>query len=109
MKSDLFDADSESEDKRRATSPPKKKKKKKKSSKEVTRDPSPDSYRRERRKKKKEKKRWKQEKVLPAPESDGTESEPEKPLTPSMSPHRSQKRPVESEEEEGSPVSPKKK
>ncbi|KAJ8282202.1 hypothetical protein COCON_G00047210 [Conger conger] len=107
MKSDLFDADSESEDERRATSPPKKKKKKK-SSKEVTRDPSPDSYRRERRKKKKEKKRWKQDKVLPAPESDGTESEQEKPPTPSLSPSRSQKRLIESEEEEESPVSPKK-
>ncbi|KAJ8407111.1 hypothetical protein AAFF_G00287870 [Aldrovandia affinis] len=60
MKSDLFDADSESEDERPddASPPKKKKKKKKKSSKEGARDPSPDPHWRERRK---DKKRWKQE------------------------------------------------
>ncbi|XP_035265541.1 M-phase phosphoprotein 8-like isoform X1 [Anguilla anguilla] len=108
MKSDLFDADSESENEKPAASPPKKKKKKKKSSKEVIRDPSPDPSRREKKKKKDKKKRWKQEKVLPAPESDGSESEEEKPQSLTPTPPHSQKRPIESEEEEESPVTPKK-
>ncbi|KAJ8246737.1 hypothetical protein GJAV_G00254820 [Gymnothorax javanicus] len=103
MKSELFEADSESDEERRASSPPKKKKKKKKKSskEEVVRDPSPDSYRRERKKKKKEKKRWRQEKVLPAPESDVTDDSADE--MPPSTPPRSLKRPAESEEEEGEP------
>ncbi|XP_036401907.1 M-phase phosphoprotein 8-like isoform X2 [Megalops cyprinoides] len=110
MKSDLFDADSESEDEKRDASPPKKKKKKKKS-KEAIVDLSPEAHRKE---KKKEKKKWKQERALPAPESDGTVSEEEEsapaapapPLPPA--PPRSQKRAIESEDKEEAPVTPKK-
>ncbi|KAI1885423.1 hypothetical protein AGOR_G00220000 [Albula goreensis] len=102
MKSDLFDADSESEGERKGVSPPKKKKKKKKSSKESVREPSPDSYRGERKKEKK--KRWRQERVLPAPETDGSESEEAPPPTPP----RSQKRAADSRDEDEVPITPKK-
>ncbi|KAG9330403.1 hypothetical protein JZ751_025524 [Albula glossodonta] len=102
MKSDLFDADSESEGERKGVSPPKKKKKKKKSSKESIREPSPDSYRGERKKEKK--KRWRQERVLPAPETDGSESEEAPPPTPP----RSQKRAADSRDEDEVPITPKK-
>ncbi|KAG7463616.1 hypothetical protein MATL_G00178470 [Megalops atlanticus] len=107
MKSDLFDADSESEDEKREASPPKKKKKKKKS-KEVIKDLSPELHRKE---KKKEKKKWKQERALPAPESDGTVSEEEESAptaAPPPAPPRCQKRAIESEDQEEAPVTPKK-
>ncbi|XP_048833741.1 M-phase phosphoprotein 8 isoform X3 [Brienomyrus brachyistius] len=99
MKSDLFDADSESEGGRskRDESPPKKKKKKKKSKAEAE-----DVTTEKKKKRRKEKERWK---PLPGPESDGNESEvvdnePVIPSAPLKKTVQTKKRPLVSDEDD---------
>ncbi|XP_072556952.1 M-phase phosphoprotein 8-like isoform X2 [Paramormyrops kingsleyae] len=99
MKSDLFDADSESEGGRskRDESPPKKKKKKKKSKAEAE-----DVTIEKKKKRRKEKERWK---PLPGPESDGNESEvvenePVLPSAPLKRTVQTKKRPLVSDEDD---------
>ncbi|XP_061081620.1 M-phase phosphoprotein 8 isoform X2 [Conger conger] len=71
MKSDLFNADSESDSDKPEVSSPRKKKKK-----NLVEDLSPEMDTKK-KKQKKEKKKWKQEKVLPGPESDRSETDDE--------------------------------
>ncbi|KAG9349719.1 hypothetical protein JZ751_028167 [Albula glossodonta] len=108
LKSDLFDADSESDTDNRETLSPKKKKKCLAEEEEQD-DFSPDMHKKN---KKKEKKKWKQDKVLPGPESDRTESEDED-NTSTPAPPRTQKiseskRAMESEDDEEAVITSKK-
>ncbi|KAI1899750.1 hypothetical protein AGOR_G00064970 [Albula goreensis] len=108
LKSDLFDADSESDTDNRETLSPKKKKKCLAEEEEQD-DFSPDMHKKN---KKKEKKKWKQDKVLPGPESDRTESEDED-NTSTPAPPRTQKiseskRAMESEDDEEDVITSKK-
>ncbi|KAJ8409901.1 hypothetical protein AAFF_G00209420 [Aldrovandia affinis] len=107
MKSDLFDADSESDGDKRDISSPKKKKKKK----SLAEDLSPETHKKEKKKKKDEKK-WKQDKVLPGPEPDRTETEDEDsastPAPPRPQKTAETKRAMESDEDVVTIVNPKK-
>uniref|UniRef100_A0A3Q3R1X2 Chromo domain-containing protein n=1 Tax=Monopterus albus TaxID=43700 RepID=A0A3Q3R1X2_MONAL len=108
-KSDVFDADSESDsEKDRPTEPPIKKKKKKKIQ-EVEEEPPP----KDKKKKKKKDKRKDDIRPLPAPETDDEEEEEEERALTSPSPPKekkteSKKRLVDSEDEDDEPLPSKK-